>query len=95
MARTDDGIDDATADDSRAADRAFWRSRRGLLELDLLLVPFAERRFRTLDASGRALYTELLDFEDVEIYAWIAGRETPPERFVAVIGQVREFHSLP
>ena len=87
------GKGSAAAND-RTADRVFWRSRRGLLELDLLLVPFAEQGFASLPAEQQALYGEMLDFEDVEIYAWIAGRESPPERFEDVLQAVRSFHQL-
>ncbi len=80
--------------DEPQRNRVFWRSRRGLLELDLLLVPFAEGPYVDLGASDQALYAEMLDFEDMEIYAWIAGRDEPPEQFVSVIDAVRRYHDL-
>lgn len=86
--------DDTLSTTEPQRNRVFWRSRRGLLELDLLLVPFAEGPYVELDASEQALYAEMLDFEDMEIYAWIAGRDQPPERFVGVIEAVRRHHGM-
>ena len=58
---------------------AIWRSRRGLKELDLLLVPFAEARYEALSDAQRAAYADLLARDDHDIWAWLSGRETPAE----------------
>ena len=34
--------------------RLFWHSRRGMLELDVLLVPFVQEVYATLDAENQA-----------------------------------------
>ncbi|MCR9277461.1 MAG: succinate dehydrogenase assembly factor 2 [Pseudomonadaceae bacterium] len=80
--------------DEAQSNRVFWRSRRGLLELDLLLVPFAEGPYANLAASEQANYASMLDFEDMEIYAWIAGRSEPPEQFNSVIDVIRQHHGM-
>ena len=41
----------------------YWRSRRGLTELELKLVPFVRDCF-DLSEDEQALYEELLDWED-------------------------------
>ena len=64
---------------------AIWRSRRGLKELDLLLVPFAEARFDALSAMQRAAYADLLERDDHDIWSWLSGRETPLEPALAEI----------
>ena len=33
--------------------RLFWHSRRGMLELDVLLVPFLQEAYPTLDAADQ------------------------------------------
>lgn len=86
--------DESRPSDGPQRNRVFWRSRRGLLELDLLLVPFAEGPYVDLEATQQARYAEMLDFEDMEIYAWIAGREEPPEQFISVIEAIRRHHGL-
>ena len=46
---------------------AVWRSRRGMIELDILLKPFAESAFDSLSCSERQIYVQLLELDDVEI----------------------------
>lgn len=47
--------------------KAVWRSRRGLLELDLLLQPFVEDCYDALSCVQKRLLHELLSLEDVEL----------------------------
>jgi antitoxin CptB len=77
---------------TRAAEyrRLCWRSRRGMLELDLALMPFVERRLATLTAADQARYGQLLDHDDWDIYDWILGRSDPPNAdLAAVVAEVR------
>ena len=64
----------------------FWHSRRGMLELDLLLVPFAREVFESLSHPDQMLYSELLEEEDQDLFTWLMQR-TPPEdpRFESII----------
>ncbi|HJN94212.1 MAG: hypothetical protein CMQ15_16330 [Gammaproteobacteria bacterium] len=55
----------------------FWHSRRGMLELDLLLVPFARDVFDSLSRQEQVLYNELLAEEDQDLFSWLMGREEP------------------
>ncbi|TVS16129.1 MAG: hypothetical protein EA417_11425 [Gammaproteobacteria bacterium] len=57
--------------------RMWWRSRRGLRELDLLLLPFVEDVYPSLSDVDRAVYLRLLDNEDPELLAWFTGRAVP------------------
>ena len=75
--------------------RAKWASRRGLLELDLLLAPFVTETFLELNASLRQDYRELLFQDDQDLIEWIMGRSTIMEdRFVPVIQEIRRFHGI-
>jgi antitoxin CptB len=60
-------------------DRLKWRCRRGLLELDLILQGFMERRFARLDAAEKALFGELLDTPDPDLLDWALGRSEPAD----------------
>jgi antitoxin CptB len=60
-------------------DRLKWHCRRGLLELDLILQGFLERRFARLDAAEQALFGELLDTPDPELLDWALGRSEPAD----------------
>ena len=75
--------------------RAKWASRRGLLELDLLLAPFVTETFLELNASLRQDYRELLFQDDQDLMEWIMGRSAITEdRFVSVIEEIRRFHGI-
>jgi len=74
--------------------KIFWHSRRGMLELDLLLVPFATEVFETLSYKDQMLYSELLEEEDQDLFSWLMGREKPAnERFQSLLAQILA-HSL-
>ena len=75
--------------------RAKWASRRGLLELDLLLAPFVTEAFLELNASLRQDYRKLLFQDDQDLMEWILGRSAITEdRFVSVIEEIRRFHGI-
>ncbi|MFN3164294.1 MAG: succinate dehydrogenase assembly factor 2 [Pseudohongiellaceae bacterium] len=59
--------------------KIYWHSRRGMLELDLLLMPFAQEVFDTLSHDDQLLYSELLEQEDQDLWAWLLERSEPPE----------------
>ena len=52
----------------------YWRSRRGLTELDLLLVPFVRDCYASLSEEEQRGYVKLLEWEDVHIYDLLQGR---------------------
>ena len=58
--------------------RLYWHSRRGMLELDLLLVPFAERSLTQLDAVELEMYRDLLGEEDQDMFMWLTRRAPAP-----------------
>ena len=75
--------------------RAKWASRRGLLELDLLLAPFVTEAFLELTVVLRQDYRELLFQDDQDLMEWIMGRSAITEdRFVPVIQEIRRFHGI-
>ena len=49
-----------TESDDLHPSKIFWHSRRGMLELDLLLVPFAREAFETLSLEDKLLYRDFL-----------------------------------
>lgn len=69
--------------------RTRWRCRRGLLELDLLLLRFVERGYADLDPAQRTAFTRMLELADAELLGLLQGESTPndPEltRLVAII----------
>lgn len=47
----------------------YWRCRRGMKELDLLLIPYIEREYAHLTDEELKDFIELLELPDPEIYA--------------------------
>ncbi|MBP0048369.1 succinate dehydrogenase assembly factor 2 [Marinobacterium sp. AK62] len=65
-----------TEDDVR---RLTWQCRRGMLELDVLLVPFMEEAFRGLAEVDQERFVRLLDCEDQDLFVWFMQRGEPED----------------
>lgn len=65
-----------TEDDIR---RLKWQSRRGMLELDVLFVPFMEEAFADLPEEDQTRFVKLLDEEDQDLFVWLMEREVPQD----------------
>lgn len=57
--------------------RLFWSSRRGMLELDLILLPFLENIYPTLTQADKESYWQLLECEDQDMFEWFMRRADP------------------
>jgi antitoxin CptB len=72
--------------------RMRWASRRGMLELDLVLEPFVVERYSALDEADRLRFQQLLRCEDQDLFAWFLRRERPDdEELRAIVSKVLEF----
>lgn len=67
------------------AHRVYWHSRRGMLEIDLALMPFAKEQYPLLSAEDQALYKRLLESEDTQLFAWVLERDRPEDEELAYI----------
>jgi antitoxin CptB len=76
--------------------RIYWASRRGMLELDLVLMPFVEKRLRELDADRQQQYINLLESEDTELFAWFLQRERPANpALTGIVDEILAFTQRP
>ena len=72
-----------------ARKRLIMRSmRRGIKEMDLILSDFARRRLDDYDAAQLALYQDLLEESDLDIYRWVSGQATAPDRFASLVDDI-------
>lgn len=70
--------------------RLAWASRRGLLELDLFLVPFVEDRLHTLEETELDDYERLMFEEDMTLLNWLHARTQPDDvRLAALVTRIR------
>ncbi len=67
-----------------------WHSRRGMLELDLILGRFVERFLDELTDEQSMQYEYLLSQSDPDLYAWLMGYEKPmDEKCVTIVEFIR------
>ena len=59
--------------------RLKWQSRRGMLELDVLFVPFVEEAFAGLDKEDQDRFVKLLAEEDQDLFLWLMERAVPED----------------
>lgn len=50
-----------------------WQCRRGMLELDVILIPFLDQHFDQLADEQQAWFVEFLDEADPDLYTWLMG----------------------
>ena len=60
--------------DREELSRLRWRCRRGMRELDVLLMAYLENRYATAPETEQAAFRELLSLQDPDIHALLTGR---------------------
>jgi len=77
-------------DEATEHSRLKWQCRRGMLELDTLLLRFLQDGYSTLDAEHREVFVKLLDTPDTELLEYLMGRlEHKEVRSQYVINAIR------
>jgi len=72
--------------------KMLWHSRRGMWELDILLLPFAEKKLPELNENDHMLYERLLTEEDQDLFACLVERvQHPDKELQTIIAKIREF----
>ena len=59
--------------------RLKWQCRRGMLELDLLLMKFLEERYPSLNEQQKLAFVKLLKESDQDLHGWFFGEMQPLE----------------
>lgn len=50
--------------------RLMWHCRRGMLELDVLLLPYCRDMYLTLSPEDQAKFVDLVACEDPDLFGW-------------------------
>lgn len=50
--------------------RLMWHCRRGMLELDVLLLPFCREVYPSLSDEDKSKFVDLIECEDPDLFAW-------------------------
>ncbi len=75
------------------AKKLLYRStHRGCKETDFLIGGFAQKNLEEIE--DLELFSKFLEEDDLEIYDWILGKERAPKGYLALVGEIREFHKL-
>lgn len=69
----------------------YWRSHRGMLELDDVLLNFLAKYYPQMTSLERKSYAALLEESDPTLYQWlILGKEVDISQFEAIVNRIRE-----
>ena len=66
--------------DGSTHSRLRWRCRRGMLELDQLMLRWLDRQGPQATPAQLAVFERLLDVEDDQLWRWCMRRERPQEQ---------------
>jgi len=79
-------------DEIRLKRLKFRAWHRGMKEVDLILGPFADENAARLNGQELDDFELLLGVPDNDLYDWLCGRCTPPERFrTKLYDQIQDF----
>ncbi|NQY86933.1 MAG: succinate dehydrogenase assembly factor 2 [Colwellia sp.] len=56
--------------------RLKWACRRGMLELDVLFIPFVDEAYDDLTAEKQSIFERLLTEQDPDLFSWFMGHKT-------------------
>ncbi len=69
-----------------------WRCRRGMLELDIFLIPFCENIYPILNDARKKTFIILLEENDVDLFDWLMLRAQPDDsNFNEIIKLIRAY----
>ena len=69
-----------------------WRSRRGMAEVELQLLPFFEQCFLRLPRKDQEAYARLLEADDWQINDWLRGGCAPDDPSLSgIVRRIRRF----
>ncbi|EIE52121.1 hypothetical protein AL036_11720 [Salipiger aestuarii] len=63
--------------------------RRGIKEMDIILVRYADARLAGMDGPMLDTYEVLLEENDQDLYQWVSGQLPAPERLRLMIADIK------
>ena len=71
--------------------KAYFLSRRGLQELDIIFKPFVEERFEALSDIDKLSFLDLLQKDDVDLIDWLLNGMPVPKDFINIATQIKHY----
>jgi antitoxin CptB len=70
--------------------RLRWRCRRGMRELDVLLIQFLERSYASLSQDDKARFQRLLELPDPDLHAYLVAQHgSGDDKLDMLVGRIR------
>lgn len=64
--------------------------RRGMKEMDIILVRYSDARLTAMDDAALSLYDGLLSENDQDLYQWVTGQADAPKTYAALIKEIAQ-----
>ena len=75
--------------DARLKRLAMRSMRRGIKEMDLILIAYSNARLATMSDADLDAYDALLSENDQDLYQWVSGQQDAPETLRPMIAEIR------
>lgn len=62
-----------------------WACRRGMRELDKMIMPFYQQHFDELNESQQQAFVEMLNYSDPELFRWVMRQVPAPTPEIAAL----------
>jgi len=74
--------------------KILWQCRRGLWELDAILIPFVEKNFSNLEEIEIENFKKLLAYEDIEIFDILVNKKPFEDNEIGcIVSKILEFQT--
>lgn len=60
-----------------------WACRRGMRELDKMIMPFYQQHFDELNETQQQAFVEMLDYSDPELFRWVMLQAPAPTQEIS------------
>ena len=68
--------------------KILWQCRRGLKEIDIILVNFTKKCVSSLSDKEKKILVELLDLEDTVLLSWFVYQQKPRNKYKEIIEKI-------
>lgn len=85
---TGDGGDAGCTDAPRQVSKLRWQCRRGMRELDVLLIGYLDGGYEQAGNSEKAAFRAFLALPDPELMSYLLHNQDPPAEFADVVAAI-------
>lgn len=65
-----------------------WACRRGMRELDKMIMPFYKQHFDDLSETQQHAFVQMLSYTDPELFRWVMHQEIAPTPEIAELIEI-------